>query len=94
MNKIKAWLIRKLGGYVHMSESPIVCRERPVITLRGIVPAPDECEKIPIDIQREYAERNVCDMIAKAIYDYRVFDVTETIDEITNRKIYKFTIIF
>lgn len=75
-----------------MSEAPIIYRERPVITLRGTVPAPDERENIPIDIQREYVERNVRDMIAKAIYDNRVFDMAETIDEITGRKMYKFTI--
>lgn len=92
MNKFKAWLIRKLGGYVYLSKTPIIYRERPVITLQGIAPAPDERENIPIDIQREYAERNVRDMIAKAIYDNRVFDMTETIDEITGRKMYKFTI--
>lgn len=92
MNKFKAWLIRKLGGYVHMSESPIIYRERPVVTLRGIAPAPDERENIPINIQREYTDRNIRDMIAKAIYDNRVFDMAETIDEITGRKMYKFTI--
>jgi hypothetical protein len=92
MNKFKKWLIRKLGGYVHMSESPIIYRERPVVTLRGIAPAPDESDIIPIDKQREYAERNVLDMIAKAIYYNRLFDMTDTIDEITGRKMYKFTI--
>jgi hypothetical protein len=92
MNKFKKWLIRKLGGYVHMSKTPIIYRERPVITLHGIAPAPDEREKIPIDIQREYCDRNIRDMIAKAIYDNRVFNMTETIDEITGRKMYKFTI--
>lgn len=92
MNKFKAWLIHKLGRYVHMSESPIIYRERPVVTLRGIAPAPDESENIPIDKQREYAERNVRDMIAKAIYYNRLFDMTEKIDEITGRKMYKFTI--
>lgn len=92
MNKFKKWLIRKLGGYVHMSETPIIYRERPIITLQGIAPAPDERENIPIDIQREYCVRKIRDMIAKAIYDHRAFDVTETIDEITGRKMYKFTI--
>lgn len=92
MNKFKAWLIRKLGGYVFLSETPIIYRERPVITLRGTAPAPDERENIPIDKQREYTERNVRDMIAKAIYYNRLFDMTEKIDEITGRKMYKFTI--
>jgi hypothetical protein len=92
MNKFKAWLIRKLGGYAHLSETPIIYRERPVVTLRGIAPAPDESDIIPIDKQREYAERNVLDMIAKAIYYNRLFDMTEKIDEISGRKIYKFTI--
>lgn len=92
MNKFKAWLIRKLGGYVHMSETQIIYRERPVVTLRGIAPAPDESDITPIDKQREYAERNVRDMIAKAIYYNRLFDMTEKIDEISGRKIYKFTI--
>ena len=75
-----------------MSETPIIYRERPVVTLRGIAPAPDERENIPMDIQREYSDRNIRDMIAKAIYDNRAFDMTETIDEITGRKMYKFTI--
>lgn len=92
MNKFKKWLIRKLGGYVHMSEPPIVYRERPIITLQGIAPAPDEHENIPIDIQREYCDRNIRDMIAKAIYGNHLFDITKTIDEITGRKMYKFTI--
>lgn len=92
MNKFKKWLIRKLGGYVHMSETPIVYRERPIITLQGIAFVFDERENIPIDKQREYVERNVRDIIAKAIYDNRAFDMTETIDEITGRKMYKFTI--
>ena len=75
-----------------MSESPIIYRERPVVTLRGIAPAPDESDITPIDKQREYAERNVRDMIAKAIYYNRLFDMTEKIDEISGRKIYKFKI--
>lgn len=93
MNKFKAWLIHKLGGYVHMSEPPVIYRERPVvITLQGKTFALDERENIPIDIQKKCVEHNVCNMIAKAVYDNRAFNMIETIDEITGRKVYKFTI--
>lgn len=92
MNKFKAWLIRKLGGYVHLSEPPIIYRERPVITLHTKVLSVRNYELMPRDVELEAMEIRATNALAKLIYEQRAFTMRETFDVELNREIYEFTI--
>ena len=92
MNKFKAWLIRKLGGYVHLTEPPIICRERPVVTLHTKVLPVRNYALMPRDVELEAMEIRATQALAKLIYEQRAFTMREKFDVELNREMYEFTI--
>lgn len=92
MNKFKAWLIRKLGGYVYLSKPPIIYRERPVITLHTKVLPVRNYALMPRDVELEAMEIRATKALAKLIYEQRAFTMRETFDVELNREMYEFTI--
>ena len=92
MNKFKKWLIRKLGGYVYMSEPPIIYRNRPVITLHTKVLPVRNYALMPRDVELEAMEIRATQALAKLIYEQRAFTMREKFDVELNREMYEFTI--
>lgn len=96
MNKIKAWIIKKLGGYTEIptarivNETPFVfhAQEKPIITLQGTFEIPDDT-RINDEIKAEIIKRNICESIAKEIYKAGAYEQKKMHDECLQRDFYK-----
>lgn len=98
MNKFKAWLIHKLGGFAYLSEQPIVfkCSERPIITLNfDTVLPPSEWDKVMSENRIELAHREAAERIGRYIIDNGLYEITRNYDiEIKREKVrYKIRVV-
>lgn len=96
MNKIKAWIIKKLGGYTEIPTAQIVnempfvlhCAEKPLITLQGTFEIPDNA-KVNEEEKNEIIKRNICKSIANEIYKAGAYEQKKMHDECLQRDFYK-----
>lgn len=96
MNKIKAWIIKKLGGYTTIptakivNEMPFVLHstERPIITLKGTFEIPENT-RMTEEMKTEIIKRNICESIASEIYKAGAYEQTKMRDECLQRDFYK-----
>lgn len=96
MNRLKKWIIEKLGGYTTIptarivNELPFVLHrtERPIITLQGTFEIPDNT-RMTEEMKSEIMKRNICDSIANEIYKAGAYEQTKMHDECLQRDFYK-----
>lgn len=96
MNRLKKWIIEKLGGYTKIPTAQIVdempfvlhSTERPIITLQGTFEIPDDT-RINDEIKAEIIKRNICESIAKEIYKAGAYEQKKMHDECLQRDFYK-----
>ena len=96
MNRLKKWIIEKLGGYTTIptarivNEMPFVLRstERPIITLQGTFEIPDNT-RMTEEMKAEIIKRNICDSIANEIYKAGAYEQTKMHDECLQRDFHK-----
>ena len=96
MNRLKKWIIERLGGYTTIptarivNEMPFVMHsaEKPIITLQGTFEIPDDT-RISEEMKTEIIKRNICDSIANEIYKAGAYEQTKMHDECLQRDFYK-----
>lgn len=96
MNRLKKWIIEKLDGYTTIptaqivNEMPFVLHstERPTITLQGTFEIPDNT-RMSEEARNEVIKRNICESIAKEIYNAGAYEQTKMRDECLQRDFYK-----
>lgn len=96
MNKIKAWIIKKLGGYTTIptarivNEMPFVLHsvEKPLITLQGTFEIPNDT-RVNEEERNEIIKRNICASIAEEIYKAGAYEQRKMHDECLRRDFYK-----
>lgn len=96
MNKLKAWIIKKLGGYTEIptarivNETPFVfhAQEKPIITLQGTFEIPHG-RALTEEQQNEIIKRNICTSIAEEIYKAGAYEQRKMHDECLQRDFYK-----
>lgn len=96
MNRLKKWIIEKLGGYTTIptarivNEMPFVLHstEKPIITLQGTFGIPDNT-RMTEEMKTEIIKRNICESIANEIYKAGAYEQTKMHDECLQRDFYK-----
>lgn len=96
MNKIKAWIIKKLGGYTTIptalivNEMPFVLHsvEKPLITLQGTFEIP-RGRALNEEQLNDIIKRNICTSIAEEVYKAGAYEQTKMHDECLQRDFYK-----
>ena len=99
MNKLKAWIIKKLGGYTTIPTAQIVnempfvlhCAEKPLITLQGTFEIPDNT-RMNEEAINEIIKRNICESIASEIYKAGAYEQKKMHDECLQRDFYKIVV--
>lgn len=99
MNKLKAWIIKKLGGYTTIPTAQIVnempfvlhCAEKPLITLQGTFEIPDNT-RMNEEARNEIIKRNICESIASEIYKAGAYEQKKMHDECLQRDFYKIVV--
>ncbi len=79
MNKLKAWLIRKLGGCVYLEQSQkIVFKELPCLTLNFETVLPShEWDKVISESEKiKIANREAANKIGRYIIDNGLYEIT------------------
>ena len=90
MNKLKAWIIKKLGGYTTIPTAQIV-NEMPLITLQGTFEIPDNT-RMNEEARNEIIKRNICESIASEIYKAGAYEQKKMHDECLQRDFYKIVV--
>ncbi len=96
MNRLKKWIIEKLGGYTTIqtarivNEMPFVLHsaEKPLITLQGGFEIPDNT-RMNEEARNEIIKRNICESIANEIYKAGAYEQKKMHDECLRRDFYK-----
>lgn len=96
MNKIKAWIIKKLGGYTTIptarivNEMPFVLhtQEKPIITLQGTFEIP-RGRALNEEQLNNIIKRNICTSISEEIYKAGAYEQHKMYDERLEREFYK-----
>lgn len=89
MNKFKAWLIHKLGGYVYVEQSPkIVFKELPCIaaTVDVVLPSPEWRGVISENKKIKIANCEAAEKIGRYIIDNGLCEVIRNYDVEFNRE--------
>lgn len=90
MNKFRAWLIHKLGGYTEMFESTkIVYKEVPSVTFNCAVSVPLGLDESEMD---EIVRCDAAEKIGNFIIANRLYDVDISRDMIHDRKVLRYTV--
>lgn len=96
MNKLKKWIIEKLGGYTTIPTARIVnelpfvlhTQEKPIITLQGTFEIP-RGRALNEEQLNEIIKRNICASIAEEVYKAGAYEQTKMHDECLQRDFYK-----
>lgn len=95
MNKLKAWLIRKLGGCVYLEQSQkIVFKELPCITLNfeTVLPSP-ECNMVISESEKiKIADHEAASGIGRCIIDNGLYEITRDHNAGFNRAVLRYKV--
>lgn len=93
MNKFKAWLIHKLGGYVYLCESTkIVFKTVPSVTFECLIALPPVEFGFEENEINEIVARDAAEKIGNFIVSNHLYDVETTNHFVYDHKVLKYTV--
>ena len=93
MNKFKAWLIRKLGGYTEIFESTkVVFKTVPSVKFKCVVALPPAEFRLEENEINDIVARDAAEKIGNFIVSNHLYDVETTNDFMYDRKVLEYTV--